>query len=159
MNNPLGAAATHFETIAKEVKESGIAFITSQQTEKKILDSGIRQEFSTGSVRDTGEGKGRFDLLPYYSIMKVAQHFEEGARKYSADNWRKGQPLSRYFDSAQRHLAKFAMGFNDEPHLTAAVWNLLCYIETEKRIELGQLSAELKDFPRVSMEFKEDKKI
>lgn len=126
---------------------------------KKILDSGKRQEFTTGSVRDTSEGKGRFDLLPYYSLTKVAQHFEEGSRKYSDDNWRKGQPLSRYFDSAQRHLAKFAMGFQDEPHLTAAIWNLLCYIETEKRIELKQLNENLRDFPRVSMEFKDDKKI
>lgn len=127
--------------------------------EKKILDSGKRQEFQTGSVRDTSEGKGRFDLLPYYSIMKLAQHFEEGARKYACNNWRKGQPLSRYFDSAQRHLAKFAMGFQDEPHLTAALWNLICYVETAKRIELGQLPSELKDFPTVNMEFKADGKI
>jgi hypothetical protein len=137
---------------------TGTAVITATQ-EKKILDSGQRQEFQTGSVRDTSEGKGRFDLLPYYSLMKVSQHFEEGAKKYAADNWRKGQPLSRYFDSAQRHLAKFAMGFNDEPHLTAAIWNLLCYIETSKRVEMGQLPKELNDFPRVSMEFKDDKKI
>ena len=127
--------------------------------EKKILDSGARQEFGTGSVRDTSEGKGRFDLLPFYSLLKVAQHFEEGSKKYNLNNWRKGQPLSRYFDSAQRHLAKFAMGFEDEPHLAAAIWNLLCLIETEKRIEMEQLPKELKDFPYVRMEFKDDKKI
>lgn len=132
---------------------------TQQSQEKKILDSGKREAFDTGSVRDTSEGKGRFDLLPYYTIMKLAQHFEEGAKKYAADNWRKGQPLSRYFDSAQRHLAKFAMGFEDEPHLTAAIWNLVCYVETAKRIEMGQLDSKLKDFPRVGMEFKDDKKI
>ena len=131
----------------------------SDKIEKKILDSGKRESFATGSVRDTGEGKGRFDLMPYYSLFKLAQHFEEGAKKYADDNWRKGQPLSRYFDSAQRHLAKFAMGFNDEPHLSAAIWNLVCYVETQKRIEMGQLDAKLNDFPRVSMEFKDDKKI
>lgn len=126
---------------------------------KAIKDSGERQQFTTGSVRDTSEGKGRFDLLPYYSILKLAQHFEEGAKKYAADNWRKGQPLSRYFDSAQRHLAKFAMGFQDEPHMTAAIWNLMCYVETAKRIEMGQLPKDLKDFPRQNMEFDKDEKI
>lgn len=127
--------------------------------EKVVKDSGARQEFATGSVRDTSEGKGRFDLLPWYSILKVAQHFEDGAKKYAADNWRKGQPLSRYMDSAMRHLGKFAMGFEDEPHLTAAIWNLMCFIETKKRIELGQLGKELDDFPRVKMEFTSDDKI
>ena len=126
---------------------------------KKIKDSGQRQAFETGSVRDTNEGKGRFDLLPYYSLMKLAQHFEEGAKKYADNNWRKGQPLSRYFDSAQRHLAKFAMGFNDEPHLTAAIWNLVCYVETKKRIDMEQLPKELNDFPSVKMEFEKDEKI
>jgi hypothetical protein len=133
----------------------------SPPPEKRILDSGSRQQFKTGSVRDTSEGKGRFDLLPFYALLKVAQHFEEGAKKYAEDNWRKGQPASRLFDSCQRHLAKYAMGFEDEPHLTAAAWNLLALIETLKRVELGQLPAELNDFPRVKMEFdtKEDKKI
>ena len=117
-----------------------------------IKDSGKRQEFNTGSVRDTNENKGRFDLLPYYSLTKLAQHFEKGGKKYSLNNWRLGQPLSRYFDSAQRHMAKFAMGFKDEPHLDAAIWNLLCLMETQKRIELGQLNENLNDFPYVNME-------
>ena len=30
----------------------------------EIKDSGERREFSTGSVRDLSEGKGRFDLMP-----------------------------------------------------------------------------------------------
>jgi len=129
------------------------------EREKVVKDSGKRQDFGTGSVRDSNEGKGRFDLLPYYSLLKISQHFEDGANKYQEDNWRKGQPLSRYFDSAQRHLAKFAMGFEDEPHLTAAIWNLLCFIETKKRIELNQLDKKLDDFPRVKMEFEKDTKI
>lgn len=129
------------------------------KSEKVVKDSGERQDFGTGSVRDTRDGKGRFDLLPYYAILKVAQHFEDGSKKYGDDNWRKGQPLSRYFDSAQRHLAKFAMGFQDEPHLTAAIWNLMCYVETEKRIQMGALDKALLDFPRVGMEFEKDSKI
>lgn len=119
---------------------------------KKIKDSGKRQKFNTGSVRDTNIGKGRFDLLPYYSLFRLSQHFEKGALKYKSNNWRLGQPLSRYFDSALRHLAKMAMGFEDEPHLDAAIWNLICLMETQKRIELGQLDKKLNDFPYIKME-------
>ena len=129
-----------------------------EESKFEIKDSGKRQDFPTGSVRDTNEGKGRFDLLPYYAIMEISKHFEKGSKKYNLNNWRLGQPLSRYFDSAQRHLAKLAMGFKDEPHLDAAIWNLLCFMETKKRIELGQLDANLNDFPYVNMEFNDSQK-
>ena len=36
-----------------------------------IKDSGTRREFSTGSVRDCAEGKGRCDLLPLDVIAKL----------------------------------------------------------------------------------------
>ncbi len=36
-----------------------------------IKDSGIRREFSTGSVRDIQEGKGRCDLLPFDVIAEL----------------------------------------------------------------------------------------
>lgn len=41
------------------------------ENNRKILDSGVREEFSTGSVRDTQEGKGRMDLLPLRELMDV----------------------------------------------------------------------------------------
>ena len=55
-----------------------------------VMDSGERQEFSTGSVRDTRKGKGRFDLLPPKAIRRLAVHFESGAIKYGDRNWEKG---------------------------------------------------------------------
>jgi hypothetical protein len=113
-----------------------------------IKDSGKRQEFNTGSRRDTRDGKGRFDLLPMFAEEEIAKHFEGGAIKYGERNWEKGQPLSRYADSAKRHLNKALRGQNDEPHLTAAAWNLLCLIDTKKRIEIGLLPKELDDLPK-----------
>jgi hypothetical protein len=101
-----------------------------------VKDSGERQEFETGAVRDTGTGKGRFDLLPSYAITRVAQHFENGAVKYADENWRKGIPLRRYLDSALRHLFKFLEGQRDEDHAAAAAWNILALIETEEMIRL-----------------------
>lgn len=111
----------------------------------KVKDSGERQEFETGSVRDTNIGKGRFDLIAPYAMLRIAQHYENGARKYGDHNWTLGQPLSRYMDSAMRHMTKIIMGLEDEDHLSAACWNLLAVIETQKRIELGILPKELDD--------------
>jgi hypothetical protein len=96
-------------------------------------------------VRDTQEGKGRFDLLPWYVLERLAQHYENGARKYAPNNWRKGIPLSRYMDSATRHLSKFMQGYREEDHLVACIWNLFGYVWTEKQINIGKLPKELND--------------
>lgn len=90
-----------------------------------IKDSGERTEFSTGAVRDMHEGKGRFDLLPWPAIWEVAKHCENGAKKYGEHNVDKGIPIHSLIDSAIRHLVKFWLGWDDEPHLTAACWNAL----------------------------------
>jgi hypothetical protein len=81
------------------------------------------------------------------TLIRLAQHFEEGAIKYQADNWRKGIPLRRYADSAMRHLCKHMIGMRDEPHLMAAIWNLSCLYETQALIEEGLLPEELNDLP------------
>ena len=90
-----------------------------------IKDSGDRTEFETGAKRDMHAGKGRMDLLPWYGIMEVSKHCEEGAVKYGEHNVDKGIPLHSLLDSASRHLAKYMVGMDDEDHLRAACWNLL----------------------------------
>jgi hypothetical protein len=113
-----------------------------------LKDSGTRREFSTGAVRDAAEGKGAFDLLPIYGILAGALQMERGAKKYAARNWEAGMPLSRFADSAMRHLAKLIAGFDDEPHLDAALWNLMCLAEGRERIKRGLWPAELDDLPK-----------
>lgn len=97
-----------------------------------IKDSGARTEFSTGAVRDMKRGVGRMDLLPWYGIMEVSKHCEEGAEKYGEHNVDKGIPLHSLCDSAARHLAKFIAGETDEDHLRAAAWNLLWALNQRK---------------------------
>lgn len=75
-----------------------------------IKDSGDRTEFETGAKRDMHAGKGRMDLLPWYGIMEVSKHCEEGALKYGEHNVDKGIPLHSLLDSASRHLAKYMVG-------------------------------------------------
>lgn len=121
-----------------------------------IKDSGERSQFSTGAQRDCQAGKGRMDLLPFRALIEVAKVYEEGAKKYNDNNWRKGIPLSRYVDSGTRHLAKWMIGWRDEPHLAQACWNLLCLIETSQMIEEGLLPAELNDLPYHTIEQSEN---
>jgi len=37
-----------------------------------LHDSGERQQFATGAVRDRQAGKGRFDLLPALAVTRLA---------------------------------------------------------------------------------------
>lgn len=97
-----------------------------------VKDSGQREQFATGSVRDTRKGKGRFDLIPPLAMMRIAKHFEAGADKYGDRNWEKGQPLSRFYDSGRRHLERYWAGEADEDHLAAAVWNFMAMMHFEE---------------------------
>lgn len=110
-----------------------------------VKDSGERQEWSTGSRRDTNIGKGRYDLIPPYFVRRLAQHLENGARKYGDRNWELGQPLSRYLDSALRHTFNLLDLAVDEDHPSAGVWNLMAFLVTAERIKDGHLPAELDD--------------
>ena len=96
-----------------------------------IKDSGARRTFYTGATRDIQEGKGRMDLLPWSAIMEVSKHCEAGALKYGEHNVDKGLPTHSFVDSAFRHLAKYVDGWEDEPHLIAAAWNLLYAIQMD----------------------------
>lgn len=123
-----------------------------------IKDSGDRTEFETGAKRDMHAGKGRMDLLPWYGIMEVSKHCEEGALKYGEHNVDKGIPLHSLLDSASRHLAKYMVGMDDEDHLRAACWNLLWALnqrethpELDDRWKLPTMDAESE-----SIEFEDD---
>ena len=108
-----------------------------------IDDSGARMSYGDEkAIREPSTGKGRLDLITPFGLTRLAKWYELGSKKYSDRNWEKGMPFSRYVDSAFRHLIKFMMGMEDEDHLAAAVWNLLCIIHHQ---ELGQ--TELDDLP------------
>ena len=118
-----------------------------ETSEVVVKDSGARQNFDSGSVRDTRDKKGRYDLLMPHAIHLVARQLEEGAIKYAERNWELGQPLSRYMDSALRHLFKHLGGHRDERHDVACAWNVLAMIETKHKIDKGVLPSSLDDLP------------
>ncbi len=104
---------------------------------KEIKDSGARQEFKSGAVRDVSYDKPRPDLISPFFMERLGRHLGQGAKKYSAWNWAKGIPNSRCYESLMRHLTQFAKGDTDEDHLAAAACNLMFMIHNEETAEQG----------------------
>jgi hypothetical protein len=123
-----------------------------------IADSGARETFDSGMVRDIRCGKGRFDLITPVALRRLALVYERGALKYEPRNWEKGSPLSRFTDSAIRHLNDYLMialyrregipleklpaDVNPhEDHLAQAAWNIFGLMHHEDlHPELDDLS-------------------
>lgn len=113
----------------------------------KIVTGDKLLKTKSGAWRSTNEGKGRFDLIPIWPLFRLASHYEKGAQKYLPRNWEKGMPLSRYYDSAMRHLVKYMGGDKSEDHLAAVAWNVFAIMDHEERIERGLLDPSLNDMP------------
>lgn len=71
------------------------------------------------------------EIIPF---LELAKHFEDGARKYTDNNWKKGMPCKIYIDSAVRHYIKWAYDRVDEPHDRACLWNIICCIWTAENL-------------------------
>lgn len=113
-----------------------------------LKDSGERQVFNTGAQRDIQQvEKGRYDLISPIALKRIAIVLAKGACKYSDRNWEKGMPMSRYIDSALRHLSQYIEGKRDEDHLGQAFWNLHSALHMEEQIIRKNLSYELMDLP------------
>lgn len=110
-----------------------------------LPSSGSMTKFETGAVRDSMEGKGFPSLIPTCALRSLAKRFEDGATKYGRDNWKKGIPLSRYCDAANRHLWALMEGKVDEDHFGAVMWNIACWQITATMIKNNLLPEELND--------------
>lgn len=105
-----------------------------------IDEVNTQRHFDTGAVRDSNEGKGRYDLLPWGAIHALAQHSQRGAAHYGARNVDKGIKQSSMVDSAVRHISMYIQGDAEDHHLVAALWNIAWALEQElKRPELIDL--------------------
>ena len=120
-------------------------------TEDKFIlkDSGQREEFDSGMVRDTQKGKGRFDLISPFALLRLARIYEKGSEKYDDRNWEKGAKFGRFLSSALRHIFQYMMGYKDEDHLAQAAWNLFAIMHLE------QTHPELDDMPNYIKEEKD----
>ena len=79
------------------------------------------------------------------ALLALAKHFENGAIKYTPDNWKKGIDTRSYVDSMVRHYCKHMAGYDDEPHHVACLWNLICCIWTlEHKPELNSFPTKVR---------------
>jgi hypothetical protein len=111
-------------------------------------DSGVREKHASGMVRDTAEGKARFDCLvwpdlPYSEqfLTRVAMLLERGAQKYGEFNFAKAsseEELARYKQSAFRHFMQWFCGELDEDHGAAVVFNVSCAENLKTKMRLSE---------------------
>src|SRR6266446_7788264 len=90
-------------------------------------DSGKREKFTSGMVRDTQENKERYDLLDWPMLERWAALMARGAKKYGEENWRKASgdaELRRFKASALRHCVKWFLDQKDEDHGAATFFNI-----------------------------------
>ncbi len=123
----------------------------------ELKDSGKRQDFETGAVRDAAEDKSRPDLVSPYFMERIGDHLDKGARKYSERNWEMGIPISRCIASLERHLMQYKMGLVDEDHLAAIACNIMFTIHYEEMIKRNLLPDKLDDLPRYEFQIENNK--
>lgn len=106
-----------------------------------IKDSGARQSFESGMVRDVTEGKTDYSLImdgPMFERWAV--HLTKGALKYAKRNWMKAagdEELNRFKESALRHFIQWYRGATDEDHAAAVYFNI-CGAEYVKALPLQE---------------------
>lgn len=121
------------KTITKqEIRDTVADAVSSKYVTK---DSGKREEYDSGMVRDVQENKPRFDLLftegvPYGEqfFTRVAELLGRGAEKYGERNWQLAnseEELDRFKASGLRHMLQWMTGEVDEDHASAVVFNLM----------------------------------
>lgn len=93
-----------------------------------VKDSGQREQYDSGMVRDTAEGKTDYTLvLDGPMFERWAEHLTKGAVKYAARNWMKAAgdaELERFKQSALRHFLQWFRGDVDEDHASAVFFNI-----------------------------------
>jgi hypothetical protein len=101
--------------------------IESQRRTFETKDSGKREEFSTGMVRDTQDDKPRYDLIDRPFLKRWAELMARGAKKYGENNWKKAATeaeFARFRASAIRHLFQWLEDDSSEDHAAAVAFNL-----------------------------------
>lgn len=100
-------------------------------------DSGAREQFGSGMVRDTQNGKPRYDLCWKPLYKRWAELMGRGAEKYGENNWMAAAgeaEYNRFKASAERHLMQYLEGDTTEDHAAAVVFNLAGAEYTRQRL-------------------------
>ena len=85
-------------------------------------------------------GKLRWSLMPFEELEDVVKVLMHGAEKYSPDNWKKCDDITRYKDALMRHAVAYVSGDKIDPefglsHLAHAICNCLFLMWFDKHEE------------------------
>lgn len=113
-----------------------------KQSTEKSLDKEDKKIETQGALRYDSD-KPRMDLLSPIALEGTAQILTFGAKKYAANNWRKGMDWNRCISSAMRHLNQFQKGEDYDPesglphldHLACNIMFLQEYFRTHKHLD------------------------
>jgi hypothetical protein len=85
-------------------------------------------------------GKLQWSLLPFEELKDVVRVLMLGAKKYTPDNWKKCDDVTRYKDALMRHVISYVSGDTTDgesglSHLAHAVCNclFLMYFDNTKK--------------------------
>lgn len=85
-------------------------------------------------------GKLRYGLIPPLAEAEMVGVLTFGAQKYSVDNWRKCDDMSRYVDAALRHISAYRLGeFKDSETGMHHLAHAMCCLSFIVDIELGNI--------------------
>ena len=98
----------------------------------EVKDSGERQQFDSGMVRDTGDKPRYLRILAGPMAQRWAEHLHKGSKKYAdiapgVANWTLAEgeaELQRFRESALDHMVKWLQGWTDEDHAAAVFFNI-----------------------------------
>lgn len=116
-----------------------------------VKDSGKREEYENGFVRDTEDGKvdltsyiviEDLDLVDLEGLQRYAAHMTKGAVKYGRENWRQATGLIahlRFARSLVRHVVQLLKGDRTEDHASAIKFNVDAFEQTRKTLSSDEL--------------------
>jgi hypothetical protein len=107
-----------------------------------IKDSGKREKYESGMVRDVQDDKPRYDLIYFPLLKDWADLMSGGAKKYGERNWEKSnsiEELNRFKASAFRHFVQFMSGEEDESHHSAVLFNIgaIRYLQDKLNVDIN----------------------
>lgn len=107
----------------------------------EVKDSGKREQFSGGMVRDVEDNKTDYTfILDGPMFDRWAEHMTKGAKKYGDRNWMKAngeEELARFRRSALRHMRQWMRGDKDEDHASAVFFNINAYEWLKEKMRCG----------------------
>lgn|SRR3990167_2015338 len=119
---------------AQEAVTSGVDYKVDLDRKVRDMVDSNRKVHDTGAVRSRDAEGVRYDLISPVGLRRLAETYDEGSKKYSDHNWRKGFKFSDVLNHAMKHIEQWRSGDTSEDHLAHAAWNLFTLMDFEETL-------------------------